>query len=82
MRTARKRLVKKFFYLEFTELRKVIPTSKDICESILKYAIQNDSEVVFLSTEMPVRFYLDGTVYATRRGGSTGSPIILCYQDH
>jgi len=81
MRTVRNRPAKKFFYLEFTTRRNVIPTAKEVCESILKYAIQNDSEIVFLSTEMPVRFYLDGTVYTARRGGSTGSPIILCYQD-
>ena len=71
-----------FFYLEFRSTKNGVPSASEICESVLRHALMADLEVVFLSTEMPVRFYLDGRIYIAQRGGSTGSPIVLCYQDH
>ena len=78
MKSVFRKIASSFFFLEFRVLRNMLPTAKDICESIKKYASEKDSEVVFLSEEMPVRFFLDGGVYTTRRGGSVGSPIVVC----
>jgi len=69
---------KKFFLLEFRTHKNRLPTVKEICESILRHAIGNELEVAFLSTEMPVRFFLNGEVYTTKIGGTVGSPLILC----
>ena len=73
------KITAEFFYLEFRKLKNKLPSARDICESIMKFAVESESELVFLSTEMPVRFFLNGSVYSTHRGGSIGGPIVLCY---
>jgi len=81
MHSLRNKLSSKSFFLECRKLKNSLPTAEEICDSILSYAIGTESEVVFLSTEMPVRFYLDGTVYTTQRGGTAGGPLVLCFPE-
>ena len=69
------------FFLEVKPLKNKLPSARDICESIKSFADGNESEIVFLSTEMPVRFYLDGAIYTAHRGGSPSGPIILCQHE-
>jgi len=72
----------KFFFLECKTLKNIIPTAKDICDTIRRYATGLGSDVVFLSTEAPVRFFLDGTVYVAKKGGTPGGSFLFCHQEH
>ena len=69
------------FYLEVRTFKNMLPTARDICDSIKDFADGNKSEVIFLSTEMPVRFFLDGAIYTAQRGGSPSGPIVLCQHE-
>ena len=81
MKTVRHNASSRFFFLELRARENSKPTAEDVCESIKKFARGIISEVVFVSSEMPVKFYLDGTIYSTTMAGSAGSPIVLCYQE-
>ncbi|MCL2514044.1 MAG: DUF4318 domain-containing protein [Oscillospiraceae bacterium] len=82
MNTQHSRTGLKFFFLECKTIKNKIPTAKDICETIRRYASGQGSEVVFLSIDTPVRFFLDGTVYIARKGGTPGGPLLFCHQEH
>lgn len=72
------KLVSRSFTLEFDSLSAVVPSAKEVCASIQKYAERSRVDVVFTSTEMPVQFYLDDTLYTTVRGTSRGGPTVRC----
>ena len=82
MKTEWSTLTTKFFFLELKRPEIGAPTADDVCNTIEDYARGSDLEVVFISRESPVKFYLNNTVYSTKKTGSAGSPIVLCYQDN
>jgi len=81
MHTFWEKIASKIFFLEVRTHRNSVPSAEEICETVESHALGNESTVVFLSRELPVRFFLDGTVYTTHRGGTRSGPLVLCYPE-
>ena len=76
-----KRTAARYFFIECGALDQNEPTEQGVCESIQQYAHWMGAEVTFLSTSMPIKFFINGFKYLATKGGSNGNPFILCVRE-